>query len=681
MQNLEEALDSINKFDFTGYKKLFDLDNGNCGTVYLAQKEDRVIAIKEFFSRKNEDEDEKANMIIREIKNLSKCSSFHQLIIPFRGISFKDLNGDKCDFPLVILDFATNGSLQNYFQKSKKEVNEIPSYQKMIFLYGIAKAMECLHFLQITHRDLKPANILLNDKNYPLLADLGVSKLFDIHSTDPSTLIGTLTYEAPEVLNGTVTNNECFSTDVFSYSLISYFIISGKEPYEELKEELKKNLSFRDQIDFLSDKRFKLPDEIFPSYFQLLISLLWQNNPNDRPSFSDVVSLFDAGVMLPIENENELKQYLEYRDFLEAPSLLNEERLIQKRNELKSQNKLNLANVITFYLADQLNNAEAQIQIGIRYSYGEELILDRDKGFKYFSKAAEQDHSEALFYVGKAYKYGIGCQINDTKSKESFQKAADLGNELAKAEIINNSYPFQNIPSKSNLAVLFGSFSTGKTTFVNKIRDFYNNSQTISTLRPDEYELMAQDDDNEWFCIKIRDTMSMEQFKGLNKNYFRNAQLAILIFDLSDINSFNKIDNWITLLREANGEAKLIIIGNKIDKIANERKILKVDALEKADMNDAKYFEISALNGDYIEYPKQEIIDFFKRRIKLLKKINKSLDETPTTPTKNQGNDPQSKTKVKNEKSSNQVKNSKPVIQGSELKEKSEENPKNGGCC
>ena len=72
---------------------------------------------------------------------------------------------------------------------------------------------------------------------------------------------------------------------------------------------------------------------------------------------------------------------------------------------------------------------------------------------------------------------------------------------------------------------------------MNKIRDFYNNSQTISTLRPDEYELMAQDDDNEWFCIKIRDTMSMEQFKGLNKNYFRNAQLAILIFDLSDVNS------------------------------------------------------------------------------------------------------------------------------------------------
>lgn len=70
-------------------------------------------------------------------------------------------------------------------------------------------------------------------------------------------------------------------------------------------------------------------------------------------------------------------------------------------------------------------------------------------------------------------------------------------------------------------------------------------------------------------------------------------------------------------------------------------------------MNDAKYYEISALNGDYIEYPKQEIIDFFKRRIKLLKKINKSLNKTPTTPTKNQGNDPQSKTKVKNEKSSN----------------------------
>ena len=225
MLDIKDELKSIPKFDLKGFKKDHYNERGGYGEVYLAKKKRELIAIKQIFPPKNVDNDSMTQSIINEINNLSKCSSFNKLIIKFLGISFSDLDGNSTDYPLIILDYANNGSLSSFLRKSKEKNIKLSNSTKMIFLYGIAKAMESIHFLHIAHRDLKPANVLLNNNLYPLLADLGLSKELDIVSNNSSSIVGTLDYESPEIINGTIKNNECFCADVFSYSYIMYYII------------------------------------------------------------------------------------------------------------------------------------------------------------------------------------------------------------------------------------------------------------------------------------------------------------------------------------------------------------------------------------------------------------------------------------------------------------------------
>lgn len=50
-------------------------------------------------------------------------------------------------------------------------------------------------------------------------------------------------------------------------------------------------------IKFLKIRRFELLDSL-SSYFKYFISLLWSQDPKDRPYFSDIVQIFDSGIIL-----------------------------------------------------------------------------------------------------------------------------------------------------------------------------------------------------------------------------------------------------------------------------------------------------------------------------------------------------------------------------------------------
>ncbi|RWS27128.1 ras-related protein Rab-21-like isoform X2 [Leptotrombidium deliense] len=114
--------------------------------------------------------------------------------------------------------------------------------------------------------------------------------------------------------------------------------------------------------------------------------------------------------------------------------------------------------------------------------------------------------------------------------------------------------------------------------------------------------------------LMIWDTAGQERFKSMTPMYYRNANAAIIVFDLSCDTSFILSKKWAKgeylyfvriincfsdLLRNIDYSITLCYVGNKCD-LKYERKVSSEEAEEYAESINAKYFETSALTNEGI---------------------------------------------------------------------------------
>ena len=66
--------------------------------------------------------------------------------------------------------------------------------------------------------------------------------------------------------------------------------------------------------------------------------------------------------------------------------------------------------------------------------------------------------------------------------------------------------------------------------------------------------------------LEIWDTCGQEAFRALIKQFFNNASLAIIVYAIDDIKSFDSIEQWIRQCKSlCSPETKFVLIGNKAD--------------------------------------------------------------------------------------------------------------------
>lgn len=94
--------------------------------------------------------------------------------------------------------------------------------------------------------------------------------------------------------------------------------------------------------------------------------------------------------------------------------------------------------------------------------------------------------------------------------------------------------------------------------------------------------------------MNIWDTAGQEKYHSLGPIYYRGSQGAMLIYDITDTRSFERIKNWIRELQEVlKNSACLLIVGNKID-MNSTRQIEEKVARDYAESVGAFYMECSA---------------------------------------------------------------------------------------
>lgn len=141
--------------------------------------------------------------------------------------------------PYIVMEFCPGGDLLNGIRKSSFNLPKAASE----ILYGLKD----LHKCGKVHRDLKPENVLLRENGSAVLTDFGITgdqnnriTQSDVWGT-PRQLFGTYAYMPPEQVNprkyGKMHAIVLPTTDIFSFGVMMYQMITGELPFGPLQSE------------------------------------------------------------------------------------------------------------------------------------------------------------------------------------------------------------------------------------------------------------------------------------------------------------------------------------------------------------------------------------------------------------------------------------------------------------
>ncbi|XP_067913541.1 ras-related protein Rab-21-like isoform X1 [Heterodontus francisci] len=155
-----------------------------------------------------------------------------------------------------------------------------------------------------------------------------------------------------------------------------------------------------------------------------------------------------------------------------------------------------------------------------------------------------------------------------------------------------NSYYFK--------VVLLGEGCVGKTSLVLRYCENKFSDKHITTLQA-SFLTKKLNISGKRVSLAIWDTAGQERFHALGPIYYRDSNGAILVYDITDEDSFQKVKNWVKELRKMLGsEICLCIVGNKTD-LEKDRNVSVEEAEAYAASVGAKHFHASAKVNKGIE--------------------------------------------------------------------------------
>lgn len=163
--------------------------------------------------------------------------------------------------------------------------------------------------------------------------------------------------------------------------------------------------------------------------------------------------------------------------------------------------------------------------------------------------------------------------------------------------------------------VLLGDSSVGKSSIVNRfVKDTFDEfrESTIGAAFLSQSIKIKDLNTNQDVIIKfeIWDTAGQERYKSLAPMYYRNANAALVVYDITMADSLLKAKSWVNELKEKvgnnNGNNNLVIhlVGNKLDLVEDDpekRAVSIEDALEYCKDENLLFKEVSAKTGSNIK--------------------------------------------------------------------------------
>ena len=137
-----------------------------------------------------------------------------------------------------------------------------------------------------------------------------------------------------------------------------------------------------------------------------------------------------------------------------------------------------------------------------------------------------------------------------------------LKNKNYKIEILDEYHKKYDLNFK---IILIGNIGVGKSCLSLKATKGIFLEEYISTIGFEFYCFNVKVNEK-IIKLQIWDTCGQEAYRSLIKNFYRNASLAIVVYSVEDLQSFNDIDIWLKQVKTyGTSSCKIFLIGNKID--------------------------------------------------------------------------------------------------------------------
>lgn len=135
--------------------------------------------------------------------------------------------------------------------------------------------------------------------------------------------------------------------------------------------------------------------------------------------------------------------------------------------------------------------------------------------------------------------------------------------------------------------------------------------KTLTTLCGGErYTKVFQLSDGTFINCMILDTAGQERFDSLNLSYYRKADAVLLVYDVSQKSTFEKIKKFYVenIKDNCNEDIPILLLGNKIDK-KNEREVTYEEGIELALKEKYEFKESSCLKNKNVAWAFEDLLE------------------------------------------------------------------------
>uniref|UniRef100_A0A672ZWU3 receptor protein-tyrosine kinase n=1 Tax=Sphaeramia orbicularis TaxID=375764 RepID=A0A672ZWU3_9TELE len=195
----------------------------------------------------------------------------------------------KFKHAMIVTEYMENGALDMYL---KDRDGEIPSYQLVGMLRGIAAGMKYLSDMSYVHRDLAARNVLVNSNLECKVSDFGLSRVLEDDAEGTYTTRGgkiPIRWTAPEAI---AYRKFTSASDVWSFGIVMWEVMAfGERPYWDMSNH---------EVMKAINEAFRLPAPMdCPSAIYQLMLQCWQHDRSKRPRFTDIVNILDKLLRSP----------------------------------------------------------------------------------------------------------------------------------------------------------------------------------------------------------------------------------------------------------------------------------------------------------------------------------------------------------------------------------------------
>ncbi|CAH8858130.1 unnamed protein product, partial [Trichobilharzia szidati] len=151
--------------------------------------------------------------------------------------------------------------------------------------------------------------------------------------------------------------------------------------------------------------------------------------------------------------------------------------------------------------------------------------------------------------------------------------------------------------------IIIGDSMVGKSSLMKSFVEGNFSSVSDPTIGVDFFSRTVRIQEEVFVKLQLWDTAGQEKFRSITASYYRNCVGVLIVFDLTDRETFDHVADW---YEEARGSIKcsapvFIIVGHKADR-RDERQVSKMEAQSLAQrLGDYTYIETSSLTGQNIE--------------------------------------------------------------------------------